>query len=172
MKVVNRTSPITASVSREPMDRAPARLDLESAADALLEAAGIFRQGSGVYTGRRLERKIRNDRRRTPQANECEVPHEVIEYLLERLIDDLVDVSSLTTREEVVFRLHASGLGCRDMAATLGIKHQAIAFRLRRALRKVRASYREGRYAGWYEVYLSEVNRPVYRSPRHRARLR
>mgnify|MGYP001579342531 CR=1 FL=1 len=76
MKVVDRISSITASVSRDPMDHAPAPalalapapVDLESAADALLEAAGVFRQGSGVYTGRRLERKIRNERRRMPQA--------------------------------------------------------------------------------------------------------
>ena len=143
--------------------------ELEEAADALLERAGVFRRGGGIYTNARLDRKIRNEHRHMRRLSECGVCEETISYLVERQVDDLVDASSLSASEEAIFRQYVSGLSCRDMAATLGIKHQAIAFRLRRAKRKVRASYREGRYAGWYEVYLSEVNRPVYRSRRRRA---
>ena len=147
------------AVITESNSKAPGHDELEGAADAILEAAGALSGRNGIYTKSRLERKIRNDHRRAPRVSECEVPQDVIQYLLERQIDDLVEASGLTALQEIVFRLYAGGLTCRDMEATLGIKHRAIATRLRAARRKVRAAYNQGRYAGWYEVYLSEVRR-------------
>ncbi len=182
MEVVNREEHQTAidspraGDSSTSVDGARARHysvdEMEKAADALLEAAGVLGHTSGIYTRARLDRKMRNERRHMRRLSECEVPEEVIDRLVEQHLDDLVDASSLSASDETIFRLYLGGSSCRDMAATLGIKHQAIAFRLRRAIRKVRTSYREGRYAGWYEVYLSEVNRPVYRSRRRRASAR
>jgi len=142
-------------------DRAKAQTP--SNADELLKRLGLLGKRNGIYTERQLERKIRQERERWPEADEFSVSDEVRRYLLERQVEDLIIVSNLTPMQEIAFRLYAQGLGLRSIQATLGIKHQVIAAHLRRGLRKVRAAYKQGRYAGWYEVYLSEVNRPVYR---------
>ena len=139
--------------------QAPGRKELEEAADALLRTAGALSRRNGIYTKSQLERKTRNDHRRAPRVSACELPQDVVDYLFERQIDDLLEASGLTALQEIVFRLCAGGLTCSDIAATLGIKHRAIAIRLRAARRKVRWAYNQGRYAGWYEVYLSEVRR-------------
>ena len=145
-------------------------LDLEQAADALLEAAGLLGRESGAYTHKQLMRKIRLEERRLPKLEEFELPAEAADYLVESVIGELVDVARLTALQEICYRLHASGLSVRRISATLRIKRQVIAAHLGAARRKVRAAARQGRYAGWYEVYLSEVNRPVYRPRRARMR--
>lgn len=140
--------------------------DPERIADALLEAVGVLSEGSGIYTTAQLDRKIRNERKRLPEVEEYGLPQEVIAELVERRIDELIDLSRLTVSQEVVFRLHLCGLSVRCIAATLKISQNKAAYHLRKAKRKIRAAYSEGRYAGWYEVYLSEVNRPAYRRPK------
>ena len=141
-----------------------AAADAETAADELLESSGALGARSGIYTQAQLERRIRRDRRRAPRCDELSAPPEVRRYLFERTLEDLIDVSRLSLLEEIAFRLRVTGLDCRNMAATLGIDPSTMAHHLRLARRKVRASYAQGRYAGWYEVYLSEVNRPAYRA--------
>lgn len=137
--------------------------DPEEAADMLLRAAGALGRRTGIYTHVQLERKLRMERRRPGVAADHGLPEEIMQYLFRRRIDDLVECSRLTRVQEIVFRLSADGLSCADIAAVVGIKRQAIASHLKLARRKVRATCREGRYAGWYEVYLGEVNRFVYR---------
>lgn len=142
-------------------------LDLEQAADDLLEAAGLLGRETGAYTHKQLMRKMRLEEHRVPKLDEFALPAEVADYLVESLMDELVDAARLSAMQEICYRLHASGLSVRRISATLRIKRQVIAAHLGIARRKVQRAVRQGRYAGWYEVYLSEVNRPVYR-PRRR----
>lgn len=142
--------------------------ELEAEADRLLRSAGALGRREGIYTAVQLNRKIRQELRRIPEMDGCSTSSDVLDYLAQSRLDDLVSVSGLTAMQEIVFRLRASGLDCRDISATLGIKHEALAGHLRQARWKVRASCKQGRYAGWYEVYLSEVNRPAYRARRPR----
>ena len=138
-------------------------VDLEDAADAILESAGALGRESGIYTQAQLTRKIRNELEQLPTVDQSGLPAHVIDCLVERQIDELIEVSRLTTRQEIIYRLHLCGLSIWDTAATLRLTAQAVAAQLRLARRKLQATYAEGRYAGWYEVYLSEVNRPAYR---------
>ena len=91
------------------------------------------------------------------------LPPDLVDYLVERWIDELIDLSRMSTRQEIVLRLHLCGFDSLEIAATLKCRHQTVVVLLRDARRKLQATYAEGRYAGWYEVYLSEVNRPAYR---------
>lgn len=143
--------------------------ELEAEADRMLRSAGALGRHQGIYTTTQLKRKIRLELQRIPEVEEWAPSHDVLDYLTESYLDDLVCVSRLTAMQEIVFRLRASGLDCKDMTATLGIKHEVLAGHLRQARWKVRAACKQGRYAGWYEVYLSEVNRPAYRARRARS---
>jgi DNA-binding CsgD family transcriptional regulator len=140
--------------------------DLEDAADALLDAAGVVGRAGGIYTEKQLTRKIHEERARLPRIDESEIPPEVVDYLFERQMEELIDASRLSTRQEIVLRLNLCGLDRAEIAAALRCRYQTVVDLLRQARRKLQATYAEGRYAGWYEVYLSEVNRPAYRRRR------
>lgn len=137
--------------------------DPEAAADALLKAAGVLGRAHGIYTSSELQRKIRLEDKRLPLLPPRGLPPEVIDGLVDQRIEELIDVSGLTIRQEIIFRLRACGLSIKLISATLKIRPRRTAAILRAAQGKVRRAYREGRYAGWYEVYLSEVNRPACR---------
>jgi len=134
-------------------------IDLEAAADALLDEAGALSRADGVYTEAQLTRKIRNEERRLLRVDEYAPSEELVDYLVEHQIEELIDVSGLTTRQEIVYRLYACGLDSRRIAATLKCRYGAAIALLNAAKRKVRQALREGPYAGWYQVYLSEVRR-------------
>lgn len=137
--------------------------DLERAADALLDQVARLGLASGLYTQTQLDRKIRTERKRTQRVAEAGISEEMIDVLVERRMEELIDVASLTVVQEIIYRLHVAGFGRRRMARVLGIRRETAERRLRTVKRRIRAAYEEGRYAGWYEVYLSEVNRPAYR---------
>jgi len=143
-------------------------IDPEKVADAILEASGAFSEGNGIYTKAQLYRKMRMERKKSPEVEEYGLPKEVEAELVERCIDELIELSRLSVSQEVVLRMHLCGMHTSYIANTLKISHQTAAYRLKSAKQKIMATYKEGKYAGWYEVYLSEVNRPVYR-PRKRS---
>lgn len=134
-------------------------IDLEDASDILLSSSSALGYKRGAYSQRQLDRKIRNEQRRLPRIDEFGIPSEVSEYLLNRQIDELVDVGNLTALQEIIFRLCASGLTCTEIAKKFGLSRRRTYIALKIARRKVRVAYEEGKYAGWYEVYLSEVRR-------------
>ena len=137
--------------------------DLEQAADELLGHYVIYGAVTGIYTQAQLDRKVRDERKRWTDEPEAGVADEVVNYLLDRQVDELIEVARLSAMQEIVYRLYAAGLGTKQMSVLLGVRRRTIEERLRAVKRKIRTTYLEGRYAGWYEVYLSEVNRPVYR---------
>ena len=110
-----------------------------------------------------MDRKTRDDQKRLPVTSEYGVADETVDYLVERQIEDLIDVANLTAIQEIVYRLHVSGLGGKEISVVLGVRRRTVEERLNAVKRKIRAAYEQGRYAGWYEVYLSEVNRSAYR---------
>lgn len=141
--------------------------DPEGVADVLLKAAGAFSEDNGIYTKAQLYRKMRMERKKSPEVEEYGLPKEVEAELVECCIDELIELSRLSVSQEVVLRMHLCGMHTSYIAKTLKISHQVAAYRLKAAKQKIIATYKEGQYAGWYEVYLSEVNRPIYR---HRKR--
>jgi len=145
--------------SAEPEDA----VDLEQAADELLAQHIPLGSDSGIYSQSQLDRKMRNEEKRLPRLAEVGISADTVDALLERRIEEMVDAASLTALQEIIYRLYAAGFGCRRIASIMGIRHRLLDRRLRTVKRKIRAAYEEGRYAGWYEVYLSEVNRPAYR---------
>jgi len=97
---------------------------------------------------------------------EGDVSSETADVLLERRIEELVDAAGLNALQEIIYRLHIAGFGRRRMASALGITYSLLNRRLTTVERKVKAALRQSKYAGWYVVYLSEVNRPAYRRRR------
>ena len=136
-------------------------VDLEKAADELL--AQHVTLGRRIYSQAQLDRKIRNEDKRLPRLAEMGVCADTVDSLLERRLEEMVDAARLTALQEIIYRLYVAGFSCRRTASMIGIRQRLLERRLRTVKRKVRAAYNEGRYAGWYEVYLSEVNRPAYR---------
>lgn len=129
------------------------------AVDAILEAAHLLGRNNGVYTDAQLARRERNDRRRAPLAEPAGVSEEVNEYLIKRRTDELVELANLKPMEEICLRLCICGLTARETASALGLGRHRVEVNLRVARRKVRRVFKGGPYAGWYEVYLSEIRR-------------
>lgn len=138
-------------------------IDLERAADELLAQHGYLGGDSGIYSQAQMERKIRNEDKRLPRLEETGIGPDTVDALLERRIEELVDAASLSPLQEIIYRFHAAGFGCRRISSVMGVRQRLLERRLRTVKRKIKAAYEDGRYAGWYEVYLSEVNRPAYR---------
>jgi len=147
------------NIHETPTQAQPVMADLEEEADALLGRLLIFGRNSGVYSNTQLNRKIRNEQKCLPEFVEHGVSGEVMDYLVEAQINDMIDAANLTALQEIIYRLYVSGLDIRHIATVLGKKTRIIYGRLETIKRRVRTAYQEGRYAGWYEVYLSEVRR-------------
>ncbi|MGC8862819.1 MAG: hypothetical protein ACP5R5_08595 [Armatimonadota bacterium] len=60
------------------------RSDLESAADAMLSAAGLLGRKTGAHTQAQLARRIRNERARIPARDETCLPADIVDYLVGR----------------------------------------------------------------------------------------
>lgn len=140
--------------------------DMEREADALLGLSLILGSDSGIYSQTQLDRKARDEQKRMPLLEECGASDEMVDHLVENQVRDLIDAANLTALQEIVYRLYVAGFTGKRIAAALGIRRRTTEQRLRTVKRKVRAAYEQGRYAGWYEVYLSEVNRLAYRGRR------
>lgn len=134
-------------------------IDLETAADACLEATGALSRDHGILTSRQLERKIRNEPKYCPSSDLTAIPKEVDSYLLSSSTDELVELANLRPMEEICLRLRIAGLNMKESASLLGIGRRRVAMHLRIARRKAINVFFDGPYAGWYEVYLSEIRR-------------
>lgn len=149
-----------------PQPQVPAQgRSLEEQADELLGRALLFGSDSGVYTEASLARKMRDERKRFESPSPTGID-DAAALLVERQIDDLIEGAGLTAVQEILYRLYVGGFSVRRMSVVLGIGRRTVQERLKTIKRRIREAYREGPYAGWYEVYLSEVNRPAYRGQR------
>jgi DNA-directed RNA polymerase specialized sigma24 family protein len=135
------------------------KLTLDEAADALLAATGQLGRTHGTYTEKQLARRNRLDRQRLPRMQHDDVPDEVSQYLVDQRLDGLVAVAGLKPIEEICFRLRFSNMTPREITQILGIGRRRTELHLKQARRKMIQVYKEGPYAGWFEVYLSEVRR-------------
>lgn len=147
-------------------DTGDSSAELEQEADALLGRCTMLGSDSGIYTQAQLDRKARDEQKRMPLLTEGAMSEAMFEHLLERQMQDLIDAANLTALQEIVYRLHVAGFSVKRIAEALGIRRRTIQQRLTTVRRKVTAAYEQGRYAGWYEVYLSEVNRLACRAQR------
>jgi DNA-binding NarL/FixJ family response regulator len=141
---------------------------LEASSDALLVESGSLGRQRGLFSESRLARKIRREHGKQAAGDDLRGRDEIIDCVIERRLDELIDVGRLTAMEEICFRLHFDGLRARQIASFLGLSHQVVYHRLRSATRRLRRAYVQGPHAGWHEVYLAEVNRYVYRAPKSR----
>lgn len=133
--------------------------DLERQADELLGRSLILGSDSGIYAEVQLDRKRRREQKQAPILVDNGISDEMTGVLVERQLRDLIDAANLTALQEIIYRLHVAGFSGMRIAATLGIKRGTANQRLRTIRRKVKEAYEQGKYAGWYEVYLSEVRR-------------
>lgn len=130
----------------------------EREANALLRRQ-LSSHSSGIYSNAQLQRKIRDEQKRLPELTEKSIPDETVEYLVQAQINDLIDAANLTVIQEIIYRLYISGTEVRYIATACGRKSKTIFKQLKVIKRKITAAHEEGIYAGWYEVYLSEINR-------------
>lgn len=134
-------------------------ISAEEAADAVLESANALGRARGAFTTHQLARRARLDVERLPILREDDIPCEVVDEIVEQRVDELVALAGLSPMQEICFRLCVDGLSTRQSAIRLGIGRRRVQMHLRAARHRVQAVYDEGPYAGWYEVYLSEVRR-------------
>ena len=142
-------------------------IDLEEAADKILASAGAIGKENGIYTNRQLSRKIRNEYSRLPEIDEGSVSSDFLEYISEKQLEEVIDVAALSAMQEICFRLHIAGLSLKEIAKSLDVHTATMASSLRLAKRKVKHACEQGKYAGWYEVYLSEIRRKGCRGRSH-----
>jgi DNA-binding CsgD family transcriptional regulator len=121
-----------------------------------------------IYDEQALVRKMRNELARLPEVREEQVPNDVIEYLIERHIEQKLDSARLSPREYVICGLHLLGCSPGEIASLLHLSRQHTRRLLKRALFKVAKRRKKSKYDGLYEVYWQEVNRTVYRPRRCR----
>lgn len=138
--------------------------DCEKEADALLAGAGRQR-ARGVYSESALNRKIRREDERKAEPRQVGLPDEVCEYLLLAHLRELISSPRLTSIERQVVILSTVGWEIGSAARRLRISRSRY-YKLLKSARKKAAAYSRNPYAGWYEVYLAEVNRYVYKKRR------
>ncbi|NLN75846.1 MAG: hypothetical protein GX139_06010 [Armatimonadetes bacterium] len=141
--------------------------EMELLSDELLAGCVRLGKASGIYTQAQLDRKVRNERKRIERVTEDCASAPMIESVIDSQLNDLIDAAGLNAIEEIVCRLYVAGFTGRRIAQVLGIRRRVVKQRLRIVKRRIRAAYLQGPYAGWYEVYLSEVNRLTRRAQRY-----
>ena len=148
-------------VNRSTDDLSGAAAGYEQWVDWALTAAGGARR-HGVFSEVALSRKIRDEWRLAPRLSEVSLPEEVVLYLLSSFVRELGRIPTLTRKERSAAILSISGCGRSEAATLLNVCPRRYSKALASAQEKI-ARYQADPYAGWYEVYLAEVNRYVYR---------
>jgi len=115
-----------------------------------------------VYSERALQRKIRDEQRRLRPQSDIGLAPEAIEYLILARLREMMAVPGLSRLERRAALLDGTGFAPRDAARFLGVRIGRYRRLLASAKYKVER-YGSDPYAGWYEVYLAEVNRYIYR---------
>ena len=136
---------------------------LDAQADAQLSRKRMLGREGACLTHYQLSRLMANDHKRAPALGPPGLPRESDDYAFELHLQYLIETAGLTARQEACIRLKLRGLGCSAIARMTGRSPCGVEESLRSACRRLRRAYREGPYAGWYEVYVSEVTRKPMR---------
>lgn len=134
-------------------------IGLEQAADALLAAYNMLGKDNGIYTDAQLNRKMRREARRLPELDETGFSEDTISYVEQLQIEELSELAELTPMQDICYKLHCNQLSLKETAAMLGLSYQVVSHHLSEAKLRIKRVCKEGRFAGWYKIYLSEVNR-------------
>jgi hypothetical protein len=140
--------------------------DLEGLADAELSAHGFMLGKVKLFTEKRLLRKITREENRAPDVSDDDLPNEVLEYLIERRVSQVIRGAGLTRLQRTVYGLYLRGLTVTQITDKIGLSRQRVSIAVLMARDKVRKT--RDPHEGLQEVYWSEVRRPIYRKPRHR----
>ena len=142
----------------------PLPTDLEELSNMLLSNAGALSRyrESYIYTEQQLARKIRDEYKRLESKNtneECGLESDIQDIIIECAITELSELAHLSALQQIIFGLYVKGLSCSDISILLRKKRKTTWENIQAARYRIKKILREGKYAGWYEVYLSEVNR-------------
>ncbi len=132
---------------------------LDTQADAHLSRKRLLGRKVACLSQHQLRRLMCNDRRRAPALGPPGIPREADDLAFELHLRYLIEVAGLSSRQEACVRLTLEGLGCHTIARMTGRLPSAVLNSLRSACLRLRQAYKQGPYAGWYEVYVSEVTR-------------
>lgn len=114
-----------------------------------------------LYTETQLTRRINRDWKLAPKLREAQPSRELLSILHDTYLNGLLDAAELTPRQEMCFKMYAAGFTYTEIAETFQVFRREVAQHIRTAKQKLRGAYKRDLYAGWYEVYLSEINRPI-----------
>jgi len=132
---------------------------LDAQADAQLLRKRMLGRENTCLSEYQLRRLMYNDRKRAPALGPPGLPQEADDLAFELHLQYLIELAGLSSRQEACLRLSLQGLSCRAIARMTGRHPAAVLGSLRSAHRRLRQAYNQGPYAGWYDVYVSEVTR-------------
>lgn len=139
--------------------------ELEAAADRLLAEADPD-PDYPAYTQRTLVRRAR--RREAPldslQSGLTE-PEDPLAGITTELLHGLLGSLGLPAGDAAALGLHLLGWSQDEIAAITNTTQQSVARLIERCLSPERSPRNGDPHAGWYQVYLEEVHRTIYRKP-------
>jgi hypothetical protein len=127
-------------------------------ADNLLRSAGAICYYGGTWTQAQLNRKIREQDSYLPDIevkNCCDADDMVFSSMYTRL----AKAANLNPLYTEVFRMHINGFSGNEISRALKIGRLRTFRIISRCKYKLQKVYQSDPYAGWYNVYLSEINR-------------
>ena len=141
------------------------RVPEEVEADNLLAAHSFELDDVRLFTERQLARRIKREALLFSRTYGGGLPAAVCEFILEKHINLLLENVSLNRLQRRAYTLYLRGLPEPAIARRLRVSRTRAMTLILKASRKIGQT--KFKYAGLYEVYLSEVNRYIYRKPRH-----
>ncbi len=143
----------------------PVSKTLEAEADRLLKEAGAtdhrHKDNEGIYT----EKQLRSHNRREFTNNELAFQRSIeIAEIEEKdmMLDDiklLCRLSGMSDEQMLVWMLYHNGLNQSDIANALHVSRQCISIKIQSCRARLMRTISLCWWFGWYQVYLSEVNR-------------
>jgi DNA-binding NarL/FixJ family response regulator len=152
-------------VRRTQHDIPPVSRELEAEADRLLRESGATNHSQKDHEGIYTEKQLRSHNRREFTNNELAFQRSIeIAEIEEKdmTLDDiklLCRLSGMSDKQMLVWMLYHNGLSQSDIADVLKVSRQCISTKIQRCRVRLMRTISLCWWIGWYEVYLSEVNR-------------
>jgi len=134
------------------------RVHKERIADNLLRTTGEIHSYGGIWTQAQLNRKIReqNNYLQDLEIGNCHDADDVVFNSMYARLAKKADLNPLYTE---VFRMHINGFTAVEISRTLQIGRLRTSRIIAKCAARLKQVYQSDPYAGWYNVYLSEINR-------------